>query len=169
MKKLVLVCTLGFAAIAVIAAPVAAGGGWATAGLSSLPPSGLQTGQDWPVEITVLQHGRTPLTAVQPKLTIRNVETGVTAGTFSAAPTGKAGVYRTVVQFPGAGTWSYEVDDGFSRTHTFKPVEIAAAGSDSSFPTLPVGGLALALLLVAVAILLLRRARSSPAPAAASR
>ncbi len=168
MKKLVLVVALGFAAIAVIAAPVAAGGGWATAGLSSLPPSGLQTGQDWPVEITVLQHGRTPLTGVQPRLTIRNVETGVAAGTFSATPTGKAGVYRTVVQFPGAGTWSYEVDDGFSRTHTFKPVEIAAAGSDSSFPTLPVGGLALALLLVGAAILL-RRTRTSAAPAAASR
>ncbi|MCP9486972.1 MAG: hypothetical protein MSC30_14050 [Gaiellaceae bacterium MAG52_C11] len=166
MKKLVLAFTLGFAAII---APVAAGGGWATAGLSSLPPSGLQTGQDWPVEITVLQHGRTPLTGVQPKITIRNVETGATTGTFSAAPTGKDGVYRTVVRFPGAGTWSYEVDDGFSRTHTFKPVVIAGVGAGASFPTFPVGGLVLALLLVGAAILLLRRTRTAPAPAAASR
>ncbi len=166
MKKLVLALALGFAAVA---APVAAGGGWATAGLSSLPPSGLEAGQDWPVDITVLQHGRTPLTGVHPSIAIRNLETGATAGTFRAATTGEDGVYRAVVRFPGAGTWSYEVDDGFRGTHTFKPVEIGAAGSESSFPTLPVGGVALALLLLGAAILLLRRTGAAPEPAAADR
>ncbi|MEJ7569966.1 MAG: hypothetical protein WKF41_17085 [Gaiellaceae bacterium] len=171
MKKLVLALALGFAAVA---APVAAGGGWATAGLSSLPPSGLKAGQDWPVDITVLQHGETPLTGVQPSITVRNLETGATAGTFSARPTGRAGVYHAVVRFPGPGMWSYEVYDGFTqyggaKTHTFKPVEIDAVGSASSFPTLPVGGIALGLFFVGVAILLLRRPRGAQEPAADGR
>ncbi len=170
MKKLVLFLALGLAAVL---APVAAGGGWATTGLSSLPPSGLKAEQDWPVDVTVLQHGETPLTGVKPSITVRNLETGVAEATFVAAPTGKPGVYHAVVRFPGAGTWSYEVHDGFTeyggaRTHSFKPVEIGAPGSGSSFPTLPVGGLAV-VLLGAVAIFLLRRSRSAPEPAAAGR
>ena len=171
MRKLVLVVALGLAAAFV---PAAGGGGWATVGLSALPPSGLKAGQDWPVDITVLQHGQTPLTGVQPSVTIRNVETGATSGRFAAKPTGKAGVYHAVVRFPAAGTWSYEVYDDFTeyggaKLHTFKQVEIAAAGSDSSFPTLPVGGTALAVLLVGGAIFLLRRPRTAPEPAAAGR
>ena len=171
MKRLVLALALCFAAIA---APVASAGGWATAGLSSLPPAGLKAGEDWPVDITVLQHGETPLTGVQPSITVRNLETGATAGTFRATPTGKDGVYHAVVRFPRAGTWSYEVYDGFTEyggatTHTFKPVEIEAAASGSSFPTLPVGGIAVALLLAGVAIVLLRRTRTTPEPAAAGR
>ena len=54
MKKFLLV----FAVAAAVAAPAASAGGWATVGLSSLPPSGLKANQDWPVDITVLQHGR---------------------------------------------------------------------------------------------------------------
>ena len=116
----------------------------------------------------MLQHGRTPLTGVHPSIAIRNLETGATAGTFRTTTTGEDGFYRAVVRFPGAGAWSYEVDDGFRGTHTFKPVEIGAAGSESSFPTVPVGGVALALLLVGAAILL-RRTGAAPEPAAADR
>ena len=171
MKKLVLVLTMGLVAAFV---PSAGAGGWATVGLSSLPPSGLEAGQDWPVDVTVLQHGETPLTGVQPSITVRNLETGAIAGRFAAKPTGKPGVYRTVVRFPAAGTWSYEVYDGFTeygnaQLHTFKHVEIGAAGSGSSFPTLPVGVVAVAVLLIGIAILLLRRPRTAPEPAAAGR
>ncbi len=91
MKKLVLVLTMGLVAAFV---PSAGAGGWATVGLSSLPPSGLEAGQDWPVDVTVLQHGETPLTGVQPSITVRNLETGAIAGRFAAKPTGKPGVYR---------------------------------------------------------------------------
>jgi len=169
MKKLMLGLVL---ALAAVVAPLAAGGGTATVGLSSLPPSGLQAGTDWPVDITVLQHGQTPLTGVEPAITIRNLDTGATAGPFTANPTGKDGVYHAVVRFPAEGKWSYEVWDGFTeyggaQTHTFKPVEIAAAGSGSSFPTLPVGGFAFAMILAAAVFLMLRRSRTAPQPAAA--
>lgn len=165
MKKLVLALV-----VAAVAAPVATAGGWATVGVSSLPPAGLDAGQDWPVDITVLQHGRTPLAGVEPAVIVRNSATGKVGGTFTATPTGKPGVYHTVVRFPAGGTWAYEVYDGFSQyggaqTHTFKPVTIGAAGSGSSFPTLPVGGALLLGLALVAAVLLRRRLRPAPEPA----
>ena len=92
-----------------VAAPAAHAGGWATVWLSSTP-AGTAPGAPWNVDITVLQHGRTPLTDVKPAVTIAS---GDATKTFAAKPTGKPGVYRASVVFPTAGKWSYEVDDGF--------------------------------------------------------
>lgn len=158
MKKLLFV----LAVAAAVGAPAASAGGWATVGLSSLPPSDLAANQSWPVDITVLQHGRTPLAGVTPIVRIRDAK-GSVVQSFTAKPTGKTGVYHTVVSFPGKGTYSYEVYDGFTQyggaqTHTFKPVQIGAP--DDSFPYLPVGlGLALALVLGAGTVVYLRGRR----------
>ena len=160
MKKLLLVL-----AVAAVAAPVASAGGWATVGLSSLPPSGLEPNQAWPVDITVLQHGQTPLAGVTPIVRVRN-DGGKLVKSFTATPTGKTGVYHAVVEFPGKGTYSYEVYDGFveyggAQTHTFKPVEIGAPGD--SFPYLPLGlAVVLALGLAGATTVYLRR-RPEPA------
>jgi len=160
MKKLLLV--LAAAAAAAVLVPGASAGGWATVGLSSLPPSGLKAKQAWPVDITVLQHGRTPLAGVTPVVRIRN-DGGKLLESFTAKPTGKTGVYHAVVRFPGEGTYSYEVYDGFTQyggaqTHTFKPVQIGAPGD--SFPYLPLGlALALALGLAAGSVVYLRGRR----------
>src|SRR5688572_13953434 len=107
---------------ALIAAPSALAGGWATVGLDSTP-AGVQPGTPWDVNITVLQHGRTPLEDVQPTLTIRN---GDSSKTFDAKPTDKPGVYAASVTFPSAGEWTYEVNDGFimQQAHTFPAVQI---------------------------------------------
>ena len=93
----------------------ASAGGWATVGLSSLPPAGLPANQDWPVDITVLQHGQTPLAGVTPVVRIRD-DGGTVVKSFTATPTGKTGVYHAVVRFPDEGSYSYEVYDGFSST-----------------------------------------------------
>ena len=159
MKKILIALV-----VAGVLAPAAAAGGWATVGLSSLPPDDLRAGGTWAVELTVLQHGRTPLDGVQPTIALRN-EDGDVAGPFAARPTGEPGVYRAEVRFPAAGTWTYTVDDGFSQVHTFKPVEVDPLGSPSSFPTLPVGGAALALLLGAALVVYVRRVRHAPQPA----
>ena len=161
MKKLPLVL-----AVAAIVVPVAGAGGWATVGLSSLPPTGLEPGQAWPVDITVLQHGQTPLSGVTPVLRIRD-DGGKVVGTFRGAPTTKAGVYRTVARFPAEGTYTYEVDDGFTRhgqakAHTFEPVTIGPG--ERSFPYLP-AGIATVAGLAAAALLLVRRTRRRPEPA----
>jgi len=164
MKKLLLVFAVAVAAVAV---PAATAGGWATVGLSSLPPAGLPANEDWPVDITVLQHGRTPLAGVTPIVRIRD-DGGNVVKTFTAAPTGTTGVYHATVRFPAEGSYSYEVYDGFiqyggAQTHTFKPVVIGAPDD-----SLPYGWLALALglaaALAAATTLALRRRRPEPTP-----
>ena len=158
MKKLPLLLVVAVAAIAV---PAAGAGGWATVGLSSLP-TGTPPGKAWPVDLTVLQHGRTPLEGIAPVLTITNGDGDSRA--FTATPTGKPGVYHADVVFPGEGTWSYEVWDDFSQTHTFKPVEIAAP-ADGSFPLLPLAGaLGLALALASLTVATRRRRQPEPEP-----
>ena len=168
MKKLLLaVAVAAIAAVTLIGA--ASAGGWATVGLSSLPPSGLKAKQPWPVDITVLQHGQTPLTGVTPVVTIRDGD-GNAVAKFTGTPTGKPGVYHTVVRFPGEGTYAYEVYDGFveygqAQAHTFKPVQIGAPGD--SFPYLPLGiALALAAALAGGTVLVLRRRSPEPASVA---
>ena len=56
-------------ALVLLIAPAAYAGGWATVGLSSTP-AGTEPGTPWPVEITVLQHGVTPLEGVEPAVII---------------------------------------------------------------------------------------------------
>ena len=158
MKKLLLVL-----AVALVAVPAASAGGWATVGLGSLP-GGTPAGEPWSVDLTVLQHGRTPLEGIAPVLTIR--DDGGDTRSFTATPTGKPGVYHVNVVFPSEGTWSYEIWDDFSRTHTFSPIEIAAPPA-GSFPYAWLGlglGLALALGLAATTVLYLRRDTGEPAP-----
>ena len=154
MKKLLLVL-----AVAAVAVPAASAGGWATVGLSSLP-TGTPAGDKWSVDMTVLQHGVTPLEGISPVVTITNG--GGDSHKFTGRSTGKPGVYRADVVFPSAGTWSYEIWDGCSQTHTFKPVEIGAPGG--SFPYLPVGiAAALALALAAATTVVWRRRAPEPA------
>jgi hypothetical protein len=172
------------AALALAGAAVA--GGWATVQLSSTP-TGLGPGDKWNLDVTVLQHGQTALAGVEPTITIRS-DSGEKQ-TFAATPTGKTGVYHADVVFPTAGTWTYEVYDGFdtyggAQTHTFAPVEIGAPAAASpaapaeptaspavaaddggGFPLWPVlAGLVGAVAAAAVAIVAWRSRPKAPAP-----
>jgi hypothetical protein len=161
MRKL-LVAIVTLAALAVVAP--ASGGGWATVGVSPAAPD--EAGAVWKVRLNIKQHGRTPLDGVSPSIIVSN-DDGKTE-TFAAKPTGEPGIYAAEVVFPTAGTYTYRIDDGFSRVHTFKPVEIVGDGGGSSFPTVPVAvGIALALALGASLVLLARRRQlgGDPAPA----
>ena len=162
MKKLLLVL-----AVAAVTVPAASAGGWATVGLDSLPPEGLGAGQAWPVDITVLQHGETPLAGVSPIVRIRDGG-GNVVKSFTATPTGTTGVYHAEVTFPGEGTYSYEVYDGFgtyggARTHTFKPITIGAGGGGFPYGWLATA-LGLAAALAAATLLTLRRREPEPQP-----
>ena len=160
MKRFLLLVVLALAAV-----PAATAGGWATVGLSSTPDD-MSAGGTWSVDLTVLQHGVTPLAGIVPVVNLTR-EGGTETLTYTAQPTDEIGVYRAVVRFPAEGTWRYEIWDGFSQTHTFAPVEVGPAPSPSSFPTVPVAGIALALALAAALALFLRRPRSSQRPATA--
>ena len=117
-----------------LAPAVAAAGGFATAGLSSTP-AGTAPGKPWTVDITVLQHGRTPLDGLTPRVQISSAA-GDEFREFRAAPTGESGVYRAVVVFPRAGEWDYRVLDGFNdqMPHTFPTVRI---GDGAAAPAAP--------------------------------
>jgi hypothetical protein len=136
-------------AAALIAPATSLAGGWATVGLSSLP-DGVGPREAWGVDLTVLQHGRTPLEGVEPRVLIRAARGGAEQD-FVAEPTGRAGVYRARVVFPSAGRWTYAVDDDFSQVHALGSVRIgagserasAAAGPASARPSDPGDGVTL--------------------------
>ena len=166
MKKLLLVL-----AVAVVAVPLANAGGWATVGLSSLPPTGLKADQPWPVDITVLQHGQTPLAGVTPVLRDpRRQRQGRRDVHRQADGEDRRLPHRRHV--PGLGHVSLRGlrrfrTYGGAKTHTFKAVTIASPGG-GSFPYLPVG-IAAALALAAAAFLLVRRTRPLAEPATVTR
>ena len=114
-----------------VAAPVALGGGWAAVELSSTPDA-VAPGGTWKVDVTVLQHGRTPLEGVQPSIIVTD---GKQRLTTAAVATGEPGVYHADVTFPTAGTWRYVVDDGFTQRHTYPPVEIGGGSGAPSAPS----------------------------------
>src|ERR687895_620123 len=119
--------TLLAAIAAALAAPATAtAGGWATVGLD-LPPENLARGEPWQAELTILQHGVTPLDGVRPRVIVRR-EDGIAEKAFAARATGEPGVYHATVVFGSAGTWNYWVDDDFAAKHSYPPVRIGKGG-----------------------------------------
>jgi len=107
--------------------PATAGaGGFATVQLSSTP-TGLGAGETWSVDLTVLQHGVTPLDGIEPEV---RVWAKGRPDVFAAEPTGKPGVYHADVVFPAEGTWRWEIWDGFTQTHGYAPVRIGPEPAD---------------------------------------
>ena len=161
---------LTLAAVGALAvAGTASAGGWATAGVSP-PPDDPTAGSTWEAKITILQHGQTPLVGVSP--TISLIGKGGQRETFSTKPTDEPGVYLAKVKFPAAGSWSYEVYDGFgeyggAQTHTFGAISVGSGSSGSGFdaPSLPImAGILLALGAATALVLGMRRIRPRPAP-----
>jgi len=159
MRHLVVLATL----VATLAAAAAVqAGGFATVGFAPLP-DGTAVGDTWTPEITVLQHGRTPITGLTPIVTVERVPSGEKAA-FTAVETAKPGVYRAQVRFPAGGDWRVVVDSGWwgegaSVTYGPFPVEPASPGASRRlFPTLPVSVLA-RLVVGAGAFVALRRTR----------
>src|SRR4051794_19527898 len=122
MRRLALFATVAAAALA----PAASAGGWATVQLSAVPTDGTKAGTTLPIDVTVLQHGRTPLAGVTPIFRLRDGD-GKLLASYRGTPTGRTGVYHVDVRFPAAGLVRYEVYDGFgayggAQTHTYAPV-----------------------------------------------
>jgi hypothetical protein len=161
---------LGLVAAAALAlAGTAAAGGWATAGVSP-PPDDPTAGSTWDAKVTILQHGQTPLSGISPTLSLVD-KTGKKV-TFPATPTDEPGVYVAKVKFPSAGSWRYEVYDGFgqyggAQRHTFGAISVGAGSGGSGFdlPSLPMtAGILLALGAAIALVFGMRRLRPRPAP-----
>jgi len=155
-------------AIALVAAGAASAGGWATVGLDPLP-TGVGPGDTWKTDMTILQHGRTPLTGLSPTITITLDETGLSRE-FVAKETARPGVYEASVVFPEAGPWRVVADSTFGESIlTYGPVMIeptpgSATGGSGDFPAVPVLAALGALVLAAAAAFgLIRQRRLTPA------
>jgi hypothetical protein len=133
---------LAVIAAALAAPPAASAGAWATVGFDP-PPDTLAPGEGWQVEMTILQHGVTPLVGVEPSVIVAPAEGGERKA-FRARPTGKPGVYRATVAFPSAGTWRYVVDDGFSAQHKYPPVRVGKSGKNAGAEPVAVANTAVA-------------------------
>jgi hypothetical protein len=179
----------GVLAVALGSAAPASAGCWATVALAP-PPADAAAGEVWTARITILQHGRNPLpdaATAKPTLTIVNRTTGQRQ-TFAARasdPTG--GRYEARVVFPSAGSWRYEIFDGFTSwngepapcgaNHKFAAVQIGAPGAGpsdgveatqatSTFPVWPLAGGIGTLLAAGAALAYFGRRRGSRSPAA---
>jgi hypothetical protein len=163
MRYLIALATL----VAALAVPATAGaGGWATVGFAPLPDD-VEPGQTWKPEITILQHGVTPVDGLSPTITIVGAEG---EEVFTAIPAGKPGKYVADVVFPSAGSWAITVDSTFGDSRvTYGPVSITDGGAlpatgGSDFPLVAVlavlGGL---IVLAAAAFGFVRQRRLRPA------
>ena len=118
-----------FVLLLALAFPATAlGGGYATLGLQSLP-EGVEPGDTWTAEFTVLAHGRTPFLDGHPSVTLQR-SGGEVIDTFPARLVNKSGLYRAHVTFPESGRYEYVIDDGYSQRHTFPPVTVGDGGGD---------------------------------------
>lgn len=146
MRRLLL--AMAIAAGALYQAGTASAGCLATVALGP-PPAGIAPGETWTAEMTVLQHGRTPLpdaSTARPTLTIVNDSTGERR-TFTAHPTKDPTTFAAAVAFPSAGSWRYEVFDDFTsaggkpepcaRTHTFPAVAVGGSAAGGGTPPAP--------------------------------
>jgi YtkA-like len=165
MRYLVAVATV---ATALIASSAASAGGWATVGVDPLP-SGVGPGDTWNTNLTILQHGLTPLTGLSPTVTI-TLDDGSLTETFTATETDEPGVYAASVVFPEAGPWRIVADSTFGESRlTFGPVSIeptpgAGDGSGREVPVVPVLALVAGLVVIAAGTLgVLRQRRLRPA------
>jgi len=133
------------AVLAALAFPGAASaGGFATVGLSSLP-DGTAPGKPWHVTLTILQHGRTPLSGLSPEVRIRSADGFSQTHQFAPVAIGTA----------ASATAASAVRSAPSRE--------GGANLGAAIAAAAVAGLLAALLAGA----LMHRRRPGPAPAAA--
>ena len=164
--------TLVAAVASLVVAGTASAGGWATAGVSPPPPDDPSGGSTWNTDITIRQHGTTPLDGISPAVILRNADTGEEQR-FEATPTGKPGTYAAEVVFPDSGRWAVQVYDGFTEygmatMHNFGVVALdgPSAPGGSEFPLgWTLAGVGAALAAIVALVLFLRRRTTAPAPA----
>ena len=120
--RIVVILTLLLAFAAVF--PVFAGG-WAVITLDELP-SGVVAGEPLTIGFTVLQHGVTPMTNLEPTVTA-SLSNGKLL-TFFATPEGKPGYYTATLTFPEAGEWEWSIQ-AFTMGQKMPVLNVAASST----------------------------------------
>jgi hypothetical protein len=157
MKNLVrsLLFLIALAALA-LAAPALAGG-WAVITLDELPAEA-ESGKPIEVGFTVLQHGKTPMTGLSPKIRVSKSATGE-AFSVDATPEGEAGHYSATLIFPSEGSWDWSIE-AFTMSPSMPKIEVLSGSEGTranSFPVMPWMAAAAGLGIMAGGMLFFRR------------
>jgi hypothetical protein len=100
-------------------------GGWAVITLDELP-SGVVAGEPLTIGFTVLQHGRTPMTDLEPTVTARLSNSKPI--TFFAEPGEKPGYYTATLTFPEEGNWEWSIQ-AFTMDQKMPALNVTSPGA----------------------------------------
>jgi hypothetical protein len=122
MRKLLLIPVTAVAVLVglTLAASPAGAGGWAVSTLDAMPQP--KAGEDVDVGFTMRQHGRTPVDVEDAGITTRS-EDGTTAF-WPARHDGPTGHYIATVRFPTAGTFTWEINQGWFGPQPLGTIEV---------------------------------------------
>lgn len=152
-----------------LAVPVFAGG-WAVITLDELPTN-VTAGEPFTVGFTVLQHGKTPMTDLDPTILVESPDGEKSA--VLAKPEGKPGHYAATLTFSTEGDWNWTIQ-AFSMEQKMPVLSVAASSAasanapvveaelvkeSSTSPIIIVRWLALGIGLVGLAIAFIRKSR----------
>ena len=142
-------------------------GGWASVAMTQ-PPDDVAAGTETTFELTVMQHGVTPVSWPGIVVTATNEATGETISA-PAIPSGPTGHYTVALTFPSEGDWSIAYASGDLLMEGTAALAVGAALSPAPAPgTAPVAdpgpivaiGLLVLLFLTAFAALVIRDRRA---------
>ncbi len=137
-KRLLVKLALAVVVALALAAPVLAGG-WAVVTLDRLPAQ-VVAAEPVAIGFVVRQHGRTPVSGLEPQITSARADTGQSF-TVTAEAEGEVGHYAARLTFPSAGTWRWSID-AFGFGQPMPPLAVqaspapgnAVAGAPPSLP-----------------------------------
>jgi len=109
------------------AIPVFAGG-WAVVTLDELPTD-VVAGKPLRIGFTVLQHGRTPMTELEPTITAKSPYGEKLI--FNAVTEGKPGHYAATITFPREGEWEWSIQ-AFTMDQPMPVLTVAAPTAASA-------------------------------------
>lgn len=99
-------------------------GGWAVITIDSLPGE-IRAGEAFTIEFSVRQHGVTPMSGLEPTISVSNPETGETIA-FRAEPGAETGDYKATLNLPTVGEWSWSVQ-AFTMDQAMPALEVLPA------------------------------------------
>jgi hypothetical protein len=108
--------------VSLLAAVPAFAGGWAVITLDELP-SDVVAGEPFTVGFTVLQHGITPMTNIEPTVTAELA--GSEKIVIPAEPNGERGHYVATLTFPNEGNWEWSIQ-AFTMDQRMPVLTVAA-------------------------------------------
>jgi cytochrome c2 len=97
-------------------------GGWAVITLDELP-SNVLAGEPLTIGFTVLQHGRTPMSGLDPTVTAKLTSTEEMV--VHAEPKGEPGHYEATLTFPKEGNWEWSIQ-AFTMDQPMPTLNVAA-------------------------------------------